>query len=207
MNTDLMKSIGAASVAFAMVGAVQAATVYEAVPGGNYSLYTTAQHGDQITLGGSETFITGFSVRYDANYSLADGLTLRFYENNGPAGAPQSLIYESQFNISSGVNDLNVAFDGSTSVPSTFTYTLEFAPADGSSLAGLIADADVTTGSSFNDFWIKTGPGVDDWELQNFGAAASANFVASVTAVPEPGTVALMVLGLGGLVLAVRRRK
>jgi hypothetical protein len=62
-------------------------------------------------------------------------------------------------------------------------------------------------GSSANDFWEKTGPGANDWALKTFNAGSpSANFVATITAVPEPGTVAMMIAGAGMVLVALRRK-
>jgi hypothetical protein len=212
MAKEILKYIAAASVAFGLLATTSAnANVYQAVPGGNFAFSTASEYGDEILLGGTDRFLTGFSFEYTANFGAAAGGAFSIYAQDGVpisgVASPGSLLYTTAFDVVNGGGVVNVAFDGSTSIPDRLTYTVQFSGVGGANTAGLIADATVTEGSSGNDFWLKTGPGANDWELQNFGAAAEANFVATVTAVPEPGTVALMLLGVGGLAFAIRRRK
>lgn len=211
MAKELMKYIAAAGVAFGLLATAQANVVYQAVPGGNFAFSTASEYGDEILLGGTDRFITGFSFEYTANFAAAGGGVFSIYANDGAmiggVAAPGTSLFSTSFDVVDGGGVVNVAFPGTETIPDRLTYTVQFAGVGGANTAGLIADANVTEGSSGNDFWLRTGPGMDDWQLSNFGAGAEANFVATVTAVPEPGTIALLVLGVSGLALAIRRRK
>ncbi len=166
----------------------------------------SAEFGDQISLYGpaGTRKLTGFSVEYYSNFSLPGGLTVRFYDNDGPAGAPKTLQYQSApLDIKLGGAIVNITFN-QPRIATTFTYTLQFLGAGGANVAGLLApNAEPTVGSSLNDYWTKES---GTWQLSNLGPI-KANFTASVNAVPEPGTYALAgVAGFGWLAFAGYRR-
>lgn len=207
----LLASVFAAS---SLMAAGVGPTVYQHSGSGNFSYTTAAEYGDEVVLQGWERVITGFEFDYDANYSLAGGLVFSLYEQNGPvisgAASPGSLIYSTTLDISSGRNTVVLDFgvDYSNMIPGRLTYTVKFAGLLPGRTGGLIAPGGTpVVGLSANDFWEKTGPGPNDWALKVFAPGSpSANFAAKITAVPEPGTVALMVAGAGLVLLAVRRK-
>ncbi|MSU34221.1 MAG: PEP-CTERM sorting domain-containing protein [Pedosphaera sp.] len=89
-------------------------------------------------------------------------------------------------------------------VPDSFTWTIQYANVNDTDAGGLVLGDPIGVGESFNDFWEKNSAG--EWTTKVFPSGASkANFVAQVTAVPEPGTLAL-VAAAGSLLLALRRR-
>ncbi len=166
----------------------------------------SAEFGDQVTLFGpaGTRKLTGFSVEYYSNYSFPGGLTVRFYDNDGPSNSPKTLQYQSApLDIKLGGAVINISFN-QPKIATTFTYTVQFLNAGGANVAGLLApNAEATAGSSFNDYWTKES---GTWQLNNLGPV-KANFTASVNAVPEPGTYALAgVAGFGWLAFAGYRR-
>ncbi len=166
----------------------------------------SAEFGDQVTLFGpaGTRKLTGFSVEYYSNYSFPGGLTVRFYDNDGPSNSPKTLQYQSApLDIKLGGAVINISFN-QPKIATTFTYTVQFLNAGGANEAGLLApNAEATAGSSLNDYWSKES---GTWQLNNLGPV-KANFTASVNAVPEPGTYALAgVAGFGWLAFAGYRR-
>jgi len=193
--------------------------VYQHSGSGNFSYTTGAEYGDEVvipahSMSGVQWVITGFTFEYAANYSLASGLKFRIYEQNGaPIGgfaSPGTEIYETIVDINTGGGVVNVdfAYDATNILPNRLTYTVEFSGLLPGNTAGLIIPGgSPMVGSSANDFWEKTGPGANDWALKTFNAGSpSANFVATITAVPEPGTVAMMIAGAGMVLVALRRK-
>ncbi len=206
-------SLGASSV--------RAAVVYDLSSGPSTSYYQGfSEYGDELTLGGTARVIQSFSFDYFANYTQAAGLTFKIYANDGPlvngSHAPGSVLDARVLDVSnagSGMQHVSITypFDTANILPNTITYTVSFSGLGGGNRAGLVTPGSFpTTGSSFDDAWQRTGTGPGDWALihvsNNDGLSVVANFKATVTAVPEPGTVALMVLGGLGLVAVSRRR-
>ncbi|MBX3746785.1 MAG: PEP-CTERM sorting domain-containing protein [Verrucomicrobiae bacterium] len=172
------------------------------------------EFGDQINIGTAGWIADSFRFEYFAS-GLAGGETavVRFYENNGvPVGAggtqaPGALLFEStEFSLVNGnipvqivdLQPLGIA------LPASFTWTVVPRGVSGAEIFGLKLYDPPTVGSSLDDIWQF---GVSGWELlqvDGLPTGASANFGAILTAVPEPGPVAL--LALGGLALLVRRR-
>lgn len=193
--------------------------VYQHSGSGNFSYTTGAEYGDEVVIpahpiSGVQWVITGFSFEYAANYALPAGLTFRIYEQNGVpisgSASPGTEIYETTLDINSGGGVVNIdfAYDVSNVLPTRLTYTVQFSGLLPGNTAGLIIPGgSPAVGSSANDFWEKTGSGANDWALKAFNPGSpSANFVATITAVPEPGTVAMMVAGAGMVLVALRRK-
>jgi hypothetical protein len=193
--------------------------VYQHSGSGNFSYTTGAEYGDEVvipahSMPGVQWVITKFSFEYSANYSLPSGLTFRIYEQNGaPIGgfaSPGTEIYETTADIVSGggVVNINFNYDVTNVLPNRLTYTVQFSGLLPGNNAGLIIPGgSPSVGASGNDFWEKTGPGANDWALKTFTPGSpSANFVATITAVPEPGTVAMMIAGAGMVLVALRRK-
>jgi hypothetical protein len=180
----------------------------------SYSYTTAAEYGDEVILAGTDRIITGFSFHYYANYTQAGALTFRIYAQDGPKisgfASPGSLLDTRTIDVFAGGKDVSIDYglDLSNIIPGRLTYTVEFAGLTPGNQAGLVAPGgNPIVGLSGNDFWEKTGTGANDWALKVFaGGTPSANFIATITAVPEPGTVALMVAGAGLLLVASRRK-
>ncbi len=206
----------AAAAALTVATSAFASTVYDMVGnGGNFSYTSGSEYGDQIQLAGTDRVITEFTFKYFANYDLPAGLTFRIYAQDGPLiqgqASPGTLIDTYVTDVLGNGATVHISYPlnfGSPNViPSSLTYTVQFAGLTAGHAAGLIAPGGTPViGSSFNDFWEKTGTGDNDWALKTFiGGVPTANFIATITAVPEPGTVALMIVGAGLVLVGARR--
>ena len=143
------------------------------------------EFGDEITLEGSERWITGFKFEYYADFNPTGDETarLRFYANDGSYGEnasrmPGTLLLDSgDFTLESGYKTAGMeglAFE----VPGSFTWTIEFKGLDESERAGLLIDENVEIGSSDNSFWENRPEGWREVELPGY----AANYIALVTA-------------------------
>ena len=191
-------------------------TAVPATDGSGNQLYysSSSEFGDEITLDPTSTARTMNSLTF---YYFYDGTspgsaTLRLYDNSGVGGAPGTLLDTSP--VASLPVPATAGHQGSltwdlsgavpqVTVPNTFTWTIQFSGLSGT--AGLLVYGPPTVGSSFNDFWENTA-GTWNTRLIN-GGAAPGDFAARVTAVPEPGTLALGAMGLlAGVASAGYRR-
>ena len=166
----------------------------------------TVEVGDEITLGGTDRFITAFSFEYfGANFGGSEMAKVRFYKNNGrPSTAgppmPSEIMYDSgTFPIgatpAATLNFNQADLNGGILVPNNFTWSVTFSGLGGSALAGVNLYNPPLIGSSFSDYWQNDG---DVWGLQtnaNFSINFGSQFEAS--AVPEPSTVAGLSVATG----------
>ena len=182
----------------------------------SYAPANGVEFGDEIFLAGSDRVITDF--RFETFLSAAPSGNetgqLIFRLNDGAVlspgrNAPGTEFYRSAtFNL--GVGRQTVVASGfSIAVPggaNNFTWSVVLNGIDGTEQAGLLLYDPPTTGSSYSDFW-QNNAGTWQTLLVDSGATP-ANFAAKITAVPEPGTLALGALGALTLVgyLGYRRR-
>ncbi len=180
----------------------------------SFSYTSGSEYGDEVVLAGTDRVITGFSFHYFSNYAQTGALTFRIYAQDGPLiggiATPGTLLDSRVIDVINGGKDVSIDYglDLANVIPGRLTYTVEFAGLTGGNQAGLVAPGgSPSIGKSGNDFWEKFGTGANDWALKQFvGSVPTANFIATITAVPEPGTVALMVAGAGLLLVASRRK-
>jgi hypothetical protein len=143
-------------------------------------VFSTNEFGDEILLAGTprECLVLRFTFKYLLSPS-ASGLTawLRFYDNTGPTGAPNNLLYSSgPIGISQGFNDF-IAYP-TVEVPSDFTWTVQFNATSGNPQALLLMFNPPTVGSSPDTFWRKSN---GTWSAAQFNGLP-ANFGAQVLA-------------------------
>ena len=199
----LLKAIATLSACLSILATSHAASiVYDntATPIGSFHPLTS-ESGDQINLAGLDRTVTGFAFEYYTELLGGSGqATVRFYANDGLQGKPASELYNSgAFSLQEGSKSVTIQ-NLAVAVPDSFTWTVQFAVAGGQK-AGLLVYDPPTVGSSVNDFWVKNGA---EWDLNQLnGGLTPANFAARVVAVPEPGVVALILLG-GGALLGLR---
>jgi hypothetical protein len=170
--------------------------------------------GQEIVLGSSAAAtVTGFSVQFDftGTGTPTGTVDVGLYNNNGTAFngyfAPGTEISDlgstslSSFTSGAGstlnYTGLNIA------VPNDFTYVVTFTGLTPTETAGLSIYGATTVGANYHDAWVNTGSG---YVLQQAQSGFPAlEFGATVTTVPEPGTIALGVMGACAFI--ARRRK
>jgi hypothetical protein len=190
-------------------GVTVASVVYEA----SYSdvtklpyYYSPNTYGDEITLAGTDRVLTGISFSYYSDYALADGLRFILWANNGPGGAPGTILFQDVYDVVVGTSgvDVDIPFtpDPTDPLPNSFTWGVRFL---GDDIAGLLVADAPSVGSSYNDFWEREA-GV--WKLKQL-PGYTANFEAKITAVPEaqPGMAAALMFGAWGTSLVLRRKR
>lgn len=156
------------------------------------------EFGDEIKLSGISSNITDFQFEYFGDFSPTgrESARLRFYANDGPGIPPKpdtiltpgTVLYDSgPLPIAPGFNALEVSRI-SVTVPSRFTWTVEFAGLAGTdgSKAGLVFFDPPTLGSSFDDFWQRSGT---TWSLFRFNGRPIANFGGRALVPDAPFTV------------------
>lgn len=168
------------------------------------------EFGDQVNLAGGANVITEFRLEYYSSEASGSGI-VRFHANDGASvsgnPSPGTVLFESgAFDLAADFNTVEVT---GISVPLSndfFTFTIEFNDLQGTQDVGLLLRNPPLVGSSFDDMWVRGANG--DWALEQI-PFATANFAAQVVAVPEPGTVALALMGIGSLFGFgyIRRRK
>jgi hypothetical protein len=190
------------------VSLVAQSTVYDntanpQTSGGNQLFYsptlTTAEFGDQITLAGTDRTLRQFSFSYYYSGGASDQptATIRFY-NGDPTTAGGTFFVSDTITLATrsaaGYGSETIDFSAATSainLPNTFTWTIQFSNL-GANQGGLLFFGPPTVGSSFNDFWENSG----SWQTMVSTTPQFNDFAARVTAVPEPGVLALGALAL-----------
>lgn len=173
---------------------------------------STSEFGDQINIGSGWTASSFRFEYFAANLSGGEMARVRFFKNDGvpiegtDIQAPGGLLYESpkfplqNGNIPVSIENLPAGID----LPESFTWTVSVTGLSGSEVFGLVLYDPPTVGTSLDDIWQFTINGWQLTQIPGLPTGSSANFGAVLTAVPEPGPLAL--LALGGLALLFKRR-
>jgi hypothetical protein len=177
------------------------------------SLANGVEAGDQVRVAGTSVGprrMTDFSFEYflSPNANANESVTLAVRKLDGPIVqgnivSPGTLLYSSgSVNISPGYHTFQ-AFGLNTEIPDDVVWSVKFNGIDAGETAGILYYSPPTVGSSTDDFWQFSNGA---WSLQ-ITPDVPDNFAARIVAVPEPGTLALMLGGLAGAGLLAYRRK
>ncbi len=173
----------------------------------------TVYAGNEIVLAAANDVITQFQVQIDftGTGTPTGTVDVSFYNNNGAAfngyATPGSTIWDSGSSslsaFSTGGGETLTYTVPSVTVPKDFTYVVSFNGLTSTEVGGLSIYGNTTVGQNYNDAWVNTGSG---WTLQKAtGTAPAPQFGATLTAIPEPSTIALGVMG--ACAFLARRRK
>ncbi len=214
-NSTALLTVQAVGGGVVIQNSSQPVLVYDDSSDFSGSSYSSAtEFGDQISpVFGTNALVTQFQFEYFGNLTPALGKTarIRFYANDGPDGAPGTLLLAgSPFPLAANFNSVTIS-DIQFTAPAngTLTWTVEFAGLAANESASLNIYENPSLGTSNNDFWQKDSSGA--WKLEqlsggspkaNFGARLFANqgviatsptsypvsAVVTLTAVPNPGS-------------------
>lgn len=192
---------------------------------GNTLLFTNGWTiGNEIILGGNLTSatITKFSFEiYSPNTTFSGSsvtMSVFLFANDGPGFngylTPSTVLFSNSFTLPTPYsfpgngNQLvgTVNFDLTASPVSVTSSNFTFAAV----VTGLAAGDTVgyelfsppSVGSAYGDYWVNDGSG---WVLKNGASPTLIGARFEAAPVPEPSTLALLVVG-GGLLVALRRR-
>ena len=177
------------------------------------------EYGDEIVLdNGGRGFnaLTKFVLEYWNNFTPRSDrtVTLRIYAMDGAPSpgsygnpTPGTLLYEStQLLDPSGTLVFDLTNNGQPLyAPDDIAWTVQFQGPLTEYQTGLWIADEVQIGSSYSDFWIYDPQ--QGWSLYQFANGQPANFAATVLAVPEPSTIALFLIGFGGIAWIARKRR
>jgi hypothetical protein len=178
--------------------------------------------GDEIVLAPGSRIITDFTFQYWGENFVGNNeeARVRFYLNDGPASQagplePSTLFYDSDwFAIAATTRSTLIFTDFTTgalvplvgSLPNSLTWTVTFRGVGAGESAGVDLYNPPTVGGNFLEYWENTGPG--GWEYRGDSGGTAMNFGARLGVVPEPGIMALgLVGGLTALVLRNRFKR
>src|ERR1022692_731921 len=233
MNTSIRRFTLLIALLFGFAATSQAVIVYNATPSSAGTLTTesgVASYLQQVTLNGPDTTytITAMTIginfnavgngQQDAFLDFYTGLNLSPSATDALAGATLVASEGVGFNDpgAAGSYAFTITFTTPFTVPSN-TFGIKFSLIDDASgsysteISPLFRLGGVpTVGSNPGFAWNDANqdgvfPGT---EQTKFGNATSANYYMSITTlVPEPGSLALMVVGGLGLLLGVQRHR
>ncbi len=192
-------------------------------------VFEPTEFGDEVAFAGwDENFIlSGIGLEYYTS-EVAGSMVIRVRQNNGPAhpGAaftyqPGTILYESRSILighSFDLDNLDVLSPGTGSLliegdditpailPSRITVTVEFKDLNEGQTVGIYTRNPPTIGQSANDMWVSMEDEEGNVSWSFLEDAGTGNFALEITAVPEPSSILLSILG-GAAFLLLRRRK
>jgi hypothetical protein len=186
---------------------------------GNFDFAAGTQVGNEVVLAGSgpryalSTFQVQFNLNGTGTPNASDAVELLLYNNTGGvvqgANSPGAIpVYNSGFSSLTAFTAgslLTYTLPANTVVNQDFTWVLEFQSVPAGETAGLALFGPTTVGFNYHDAWENSGSG---WALDVAGAGNPAlefGAVITATAVPEPTTIVLGVMG--ACAFLARRRK
>jgi hypothetical protein len=210
MTTRYSKALTAVAAVFALGASAIAGVVYDNSAPASYQgarQFSTTEFGDQVTLTASpqrilETFAFDY---YLSAKSGNESITFNLYKNDGVSGAPKTSLLAAPIVVPAALliadsvkpSTVTLGFDPNTplqiTLPESFTWSVLFTGIDAGEDAGLLMYNPVTIGSSFNDYWDKSGAG-STWQTKVISGYV-ANFGARITAVPEASSLGYALMG------------
>lgn len=192
---------------------------------------STLEVGDEITLGGTDRYISFFDFEYWASATAASfagdvEARVRFYVNDGAPSQGYNTPNATPFWDSGWFGNAGgtifhptdsypfrdtIYFSGAdfptgTLLPSSsMTWTVQFQGLGAGDVVGLDLYNPPVVGEAvgdFGDYWQNDGAG--NWTLLT-NSAGIMNFGATMQATPEPSSLALSLLGGVSLLIAMRR--
>lgn len=174
--------------------------------------------GDEVLLDWSKadpvgTKLDGFRFQYyGLNFNGTEQVQVRFYGINQTTYTPSTLLWDSGLVSLPGAPDSATMqfndFGNVTLLPEDIMWTVQFSGLTGTAEAGLEIFTPPTVGNNFTTYWQKVG---GSWQMlramDDGQSEITIDFGAQFTAVPEPSTMALGLLGLAGLAGAAIRRR
>lgn len=192
----------------------------------------TTEVGDEISLGGTERYLTSFSFEFwgvnsasPGNVSFAGPVEarVRFYQNDGKPfngyGTPNSVFYDSGwFSVPNPTPRATFGFFAGTDFPSgglfippsatpwisDLTWSVQFRNMGATDSVGVDLYSPAVVGLDYPDYWANNG----GWTLQN--GAVPMDFAARMEAnadIPEPPVAALSLLGVLGIVRVCLKKR
>lgn len=211
-----MKYLAAAAIAASMVAAPASAAVCIGVAVNGGAITNVGCDAGSGTVAYNAT--TGgytYSVSGQAFPLLAQPTLLTNSLNIENAGGANSVIdvYVTQTDLNTYNSGLMSAFTTNTITGATATISSYLDAANGLFTGGLLQSAGFTSGPTVftgSNLVSAAGPFSETVKYSlNFTGGAGSNFngTANLTAVPEPATWAMMLIGFGALGFAMRRRR
>jgi hypothetical protein len=231
-----LKTAACLAVSVLLGASISAATIYdntESFVGQRTGEPNGTEIGDVVIFGGTDRLLSEIHIEYFLGGNTGGNEMAQVFMRamdgpviSGTTRAPGTLLYSTPaFNIESGYHTIDVTGIGGVTLPDSVAYTVIFSgleahPETGAAddeVAGLLfysssAAAAVGTNPTFFDavqgnqqhYSIRHNAN-GSWDLLNHPVVPD-NFGARIVAVPEPGTLAILLGGLAMLGL-VRRRK
>lgn len=215
-----LQALTVAAAALLAQNAQSQSTVYNnsTTFNGNFDFAAGTQVGNEVVLDGSgpryalATFQVQFNLNGPGTPNASDAVELLLYNNTGGlvqgANSPGTLVYSSGFSSLTAFTSgslLTYTLPAGTVVNQDFTWVLEFQGVPSGETAGLALFGPTTVGYNYHDAWENSGSG---WALDVAGTGNPAlefGAVITGTAVPEPSTIVLGVMG--ACAFLARRRK
>ena len=164
--------------------------------GGGNQLYfpSASEYGDEIKLSARNTSLPRVLSQFDFYYfysGVSAGsatATIRFYKNDGTGGAPGTVFFTSDpITLNPGYVHQTVTFNTASNLvaPDSFTWTVQFSNL-GANQAGLLVYGPPTVGTSFDDFWLKSGGTWSTFQISGGSVPSdfAGRFKATVSVVP-----------------------
>jgi hypothetical protein len=140
--------------------------------------------GNEVTLAGTARTITEFRFNYDGGPTVRG--TVRFYANDGHAGAPKTLLFDSgPFTVETGQDHEKTLSGLHVQVPDTFTWMLSYTSSREDDSLGLYAFGPPSVGTC-KHMWLHGGT---DWWKDQYEVSPGHNgfgLNARITAVLTP---------------------